>query len=359
MLFASGILYLVIGWYLEQVLPSRLGVQKPLLFFLSPKYWQCNKRRVPGSDRLQDSLIDHDDAAGKVTLQGLGKTYGDFRAVSNMDVTMNEGEIFALLGHNGAGKTTTISMLTGLTPPTEGNAKVYGYRISDEMAPIHKLLGLCPQHDILFDLLTTGEHIDFFTQLKGGSEMEVDRQRNEILQAFELADKEDHFVYGLSGGMKRKLCVAIALAGDARFVVLDEPTAGLDPAARRRLWQALIGLKTVPVKRTILLTTHYMDEAEALGDRIAIMKDGQIARDQHGNVALGSATELKLQYECGYSLTVRQVGPTKSTRLTRLSANSPGGLIDRSNLWPNLGRSCWTASFGTRSQNPNEITTMP
>lgn len=178
-------------------------------------------------------------------------------------------------------------MLTGMLGRTSGDAIVYGRPLSEGMAPIRQLLGVCPQHDVLFDYLTIGEHIDLFARLKGATLVETARERNAMLEAFELGPRVDYFPAGLSGGMKRKVCVALALTGDTRLVILDEPTTGLgkqlggafsascikpfklntkssDPGARRRLWDTLAMLKR---GRTILLTTHFMDEAEVLGDR--------------------------------------------------------------------------------------------
>jgi ABC-type multidrug transport system ATPase subunit len=141
------------------------------------------------------------------------------------------------------GKTTTVSMLTGLLERTAGDATIYGNSLSNGIDSIRQLLGICPQHDVLFDYLTIGEHIDLFARLKGATLEEMEREREAMLAAFELKPREDFFPVGLSGGMKRKACVALALTGDTRLCILDEPTTGLDPGARRRLWDTLAMLK--------------------------------------------------------------------------------------------------------------------
>jgi ABC-type multidrug transport system ATPase subunit len=156
-------------------------------------------------------------------------------------------------------------MLTGLLECTAGDATIYGHSLSSEMHDIRKLLGVCPQHDVLFDYLTVEEHIHLFARLKGATAREAQTQADNMLAAFELEERRDFFSFGLSGGMKRKTCLAVALTGDTRLVILDEPTTGLDPGARRRVWDALGLLKK---GRTIIMSTHFMDEAEVLGDRV-------------------------------------------------------------------------------------------
>ncbi|NWQ79779.1 ABCA3 protein, partial [Columbina picui] len=221
-------------------------------------------------------------------------------AVKDLTVNMYEGQITVLLGHNGAGKTTTLSMLTGLHSPTGGQAYINGYEISQDMVLIRRSLGLCPQHDVLFDNMTVEEHLHFYAGLKGYPPSKCPEEINHILRILNLEDKRHSLTKALSGGMKRKLSIGIALIGDSKatpvscvqVVMLDEPTSGMDPASRRATWDLLQQQRS---NRTILLTTHFMDEADLLGDRIAIMAKGELQ-------CCGSSLFLKRKYGAGYHM---------------------------------------------------------
>ena len=167
----------------------------------------------------------------------LRKVYDNgFKAVNGMNIKMYADQIFVLLGHNGAGKTTTISMLTGLLEQSEGEASVFGFDLFNDMAAVRKFMGVCPQHDVLFELLTVEEHLSFFYDLKGGDPALKKEEVERLLVDFGIADKRNALAYTLSGGNKRKLSVAISLCGNSKFVLLDEPTSGMDLQARRQLW---------------------------------------------------------------------------------------------------------------------------
>ncbi|XP_074202336.1 phospholipid-transporting ATPase ABCA3-like [Camelus bactrianus] len=194
-------------------------------------------------------------------------------AVKDLTLNLYEGQITILLGHNGAGKSTTLSILSGLCLPTSGEAYVNGYDISKQMVQIRKSLGLCPQQDLLFNYLTVSEHLYFYSVIKGIPRKMRLTETNKMLSTFNLLKKRNAFSMSLSGGMKRRLSIIIALIGDSKVVILDEPTSGMDPASRRATWDLLQHYKQ---GRTILLTTHYMDEADFLGDRIAIMVEGSL-----------------------------------------------------------------------------------
>jgi ATP-binding cassette subfamily A (ABC1) protein 3 len=185
----------------------------------------------------------------------------NFVAVNNIDLDMYSGQIFALLGHNGAGKSTTINMLTGLYPPTQGDALVYGQSIVNAMPEIRRDLGVCPQHDILFDHLTVKEHLELFCAIKCIPAELIDRAVEEMINHVGLTDKRDSMSGLLSGGQKRKLSVGIALIGGSKVVFLDEPTSGMDPYSRRSTWELLRNGKQ---GRIIILTTHFMDEGECI-----------------------------------------------------------------------------------------------
>ncbi|XP_013793644.2 ATP-binding cassette sub-family A member 3-like [Limulus polyphemus] len=229
-----------------------------------------------------------------IQILSLTKVFGEKCAVNNISVNMFRSQITALLGHNGAGKSTTVSMLTGLFPPTSGTALVNGFDICKDIIGVHSGLGICPQHDVLFDDLTVTEHLEFFCKLKGYISDLVQPEVERMIIALGLEDKREALAKTLSGGMKRKLSVGIALVGGSEVVLLDEPTSGMDPSARRFIWDLLQAEKQ---NRTILLTTHFMEEADILGDRIAIMAEGEIQ-------CCGSPLFLKKKYGAGYHLVI-------------------------------------------------------
>lgn len=185
-----------------------------------------------------------------------------------------------------------MSMLTGMFPPTSGTAVINGYDIRTNLQKARSSIGLCPQHNILFDELTVREHIVFYGRLKGLRNEDIEEEVQKYVQLLELEPKIDAMSASLSGGMKRKLSVGVALCGHSRVVFCDEPSSGMDPAARRALWDLLQREKK---GRTILLTTHFMDEADVLGDRIAIMADGDLK-------CCGSSFFLKKRFGTGYHL---------------------------------------------------------
>ena len=199
-----------------------------------------------------------------------------------------------LLGHNGAGKTSMICMLTGLFEKSFGSAELFGIDMFTEMSIVRQLMGVCPQHDVLFELLTTEEHLSFFYDLKGADPAKKKAEIDKLMKDVGVYEKRNALAYQLSGGNKRKLSVAIALCGNSKFVVLDEPSSGMDLTAKRQMWNML---KEYKKDRIILLTTHYMDEADILGDRIGIMSMGKVK-------ALGSSIFLKTKFGVGYNLTV-------------------------------------------------------
>jgi len=222
-------------------------------------------------------------------------------AVNHLSLTLYESQITALLGHNGAGKTSTVSILTGLYPPTSGDVSIYGHSVVDELAKARHSIGICPQHDVLFDRLTVMEHLRFFSKIKG---MAFD-DRILRAKALELGLTEDQLrttASALSGGNKRKLSVAIALVGDPKFLILDEPTSAMDPTARRRCWEVL---RRKRQGRVTLLTTHFMDEAEHLSDRVAVVKEGELQ-------CCGTPLYLKDKYNLGWNLTVVMEKPEES-----------------------------------------------
>ncbi|XP_073954372.1 uncharacterized protein [Choristoneura fumiferana] len=210
-------------------------------------------------------------------------------ALDNVSVELHKGQITTLLGHNGAGKTTLIKILTGMLKPTKGHVTIRSELSSGTR------LGVCPQRDVLFPSLSAREHITLYAQLKTGKNLsEVQDEVQSMLSVLSLGPHADHPASALSGGTRRRLCVALAFVGRPDLVSLDEPAAGVDPAARRDIWAMILKLKE---DRTVLLTTHHLDEAEFLSDQLVIMHKGQIH-------TMGSPIEIKRSLGNGYKLTV-------------------------------------------------------
>ncbi|GFY96206.1 ATP-binding cassette A1 [Actinidia rufa] len=328
MMLVDTLLYCGIGLYLDKVLPKENGVRHPWNFI----FRKCFRRRkntvehstcssdvsignisFPRNDDSEPALeaisleMKQQELDGRcIRIRNLSKVYTTKRgrccAVKSLQLSLYENQILALLGHNGAGKSTTISMLVGLLPPTSGDALVFGKNILCDMDEIRKSLGVCPQNDILFPELTVKEHLEVFANLKGVTEDSLERVVAEMIDEVGLADKVNTVVRALSGGMKRKLSLGIALIGNSKVVILDEPTSGMDPYSMRLTWQLI---KKIKKGRIILLTTHSMDEADVLGDRIAIMANGSLK-------CCGSSLFLKHQYGVGYTLTLAKTIPSAS-----------------------------------------------
>ena len=217
-----------------------------------------------------------------IEVDSLVKKYGGLTAVDSISFTINEGEIFSFLGPNGAGKTTTVEVLECLRKPTSGRAYVLGFDISKDQDEIKKKIGVLPQEFNTFDSLTVRENLQYFAGMFGSS---VDI--NSLIKLVDLEDKRNEQYKKLSGGLKQRLGVAMALVNDPEVVFLDEPTAGLDPKARHEVWNVIRGLKKQG--KTVFLTTHYMEEAEALSDIVTIIHQGKI-------VATGTPEELITRY---------------------------------------------------------------
>ena len=222
-----------------------------------------------------------DDTAIRAT--GLTRRFGDNVAVSGIDLTIGVGELFSLLGPNGAGKTTTIRMLCCLLRPSGGTASVLGHDIHDEPIEVKRVIGVSPQETAVAPNLTATENLMLLAGLHGIESGRARRRVDELLEVIGLTDRADDKAKTFSGGMQRRLSIAMALASDPDVLFLDEPTIGLDPQARRTMWEYIAGLKG---DTTIVLTTHYLEEADALADRIGVIDDGSL-------VALGTPAELK------------------------------------------------------------------
>jgi ABC-2 type transport system ATP-binding protein len=217
-------------------------------------------------------------AEATVAVRDLRKDYGDVEAVRGISFEIGAGECFGLLGPNGAGKTTTIEVLEGLLPPSAGEVVVLGRRWGRDDREIRERLGVCLQQTVLSEKLQVGETVQLFRSLYRGG-----REPAAVLAEVGLSEKQRARVGTLSGGQKQRLAVACALVGDPEVLFLDEPTTGLDPQSRRQVWEIVNGFKSRG--RTVLLTTHYMDEAERLCDRVAVVDHGRV-------IAEGSPREL-------------------------------------------------------------------
>uniref|UniRef100_A0AAX7SSH7 P-type phospholipid transporter n=1 Tax=Astatotilapia calliptera TaxID=8154 RepID=A0AAX7SSH7_ASTCA len=304
-MYFDSFLYGVLTWYLEAVFPGQYGIPRPWYFPFTKSYWVGEK---DGKDFLNIAVrcvcmsaavcMEEEPAHLEpgVYIENLVKVYrhGKKLAVDGLTLGFYEGQITSFLGHNGAGKTTTMSILTGLFPPTSGTAYILGRDIRTELSAIRQSLGVCPQHNVLFSMLTVEEHIWFYARLKGLPEERVKGEIEQILQDTGLPHKRNCRTSTLSGGMQRKLSVALAFVGGSKVVILDEPTAGVDPYARRGIWDLLLKYRQ---GRTIILSTHHMDEADILGDRIAIISHGKLC-------CVGSSLYLKNQLGTGYYLTL-------------------------------------------------------
>ncbi|KFM72238.1 ATP-binding cassette sub-family A member 3, partial [Stegodyphus mimosarum] len=330
MMFVSCIIYIVIIWYVDAVWPWQYGIPKPFYFPFTKSYWCGHLPR--NTDEVE--LINHtvnddffeDDPRGispGVVIQSISKI---FRiglqkkvAVNNVSLNVYNGQITALLGHNGAGKTTTINILTGLYAPSSGSATINGWDILTQTKKARRSLGVCPQHNVLYDTLTVEEHLKIYAGLKGVKWSDIARETSDILNILNLNEKRNELTKNISGGMKRKLCLGIALIGGSKVLFLDEPTSGMDVEARRAVWDALLNLRH---DRTIILTTHYMEEADVLGDRVAIMAEGEIQ-------CVGSPMFLKKKFGTGYHLHIVKNSKFDLRSITELlERHVPGSTLE-------------------------------
>ena len=226
------------------------------------------------------------DSSAAVVTRGLRKLFGTFVAVDGLDLTIARGEVFGLLGANGSGKTTTIRMLTGLLTPTAGTATVVGFDIAREQEEIRQAIGYMSQKFGLYDDLTVVENLRFYATIYGLHGPEREGRMTELLTELDLAPRGTQLAGTLSGGWKQKLALACATAHRPAMLFLDEPTAGVDPAARRRFWEIIYALAARGT--TILVTTHYMDEA-ARCQRLAFLSRGHL-------IAVGTPDEIPRQF---------------------------------------------------------------
>uniref|UniRef100_H0XFP8 ATP binding cassette subfamily A member 7 n=1 Tax=Otolemur garnettii TaxID=30611 RepID=H0XFP8_OTOGA len=321
LLLLDAVLYALATWYLEAVCPGQYGIPEPWNFLFRRSYWcgpQASKGPAP-SPVLQDpkAVLVEEAPPGLnpgVSIRGLEKHFpgSPQPALRGLSLDFYQGHITAFLGHNGAGKTTNSciprSILSGLFPPSGGSAFILGYDIRSSMAAIRPHLGVCPQYNVLFDMLTVSEHIWFYGRLKGLSVAAVGPEQDRMLEDMGLVPKQCVQTRHLSGGMQRKLSVAIAFVGGSEVVILDEPTAGVDPTSRRSIWDLLLKYRQACPGRTLILSTHHLDEAELLGDRVVVVAGGRLC-------CCGSPLFLRRHLGSGYYLTLVKDSPPLITIL--------------------------------------------
>ncbi|CAG9467760.1 unnamed protein product [Pedinophyceae sp. YPF-701] len=299
------IVFSLLAWYLSQVMDAQTGSRRHPLFFLPAKYRVGFAARRGDTKDTRDPALPLPDEADDVqeerarveeitrstggsqaaswdhpiVVRGLQKTFPATggnppkQAVQSLSVAVDRGEVFGLLGPNGAGKTTSISMLVGLLEASGGSALIQGFDINKEMQNIYSIMGVCPQHDILWGTLTAAEHLRFYGRLKNIPEKELKDEVMRVLRLVNLHGVAHKKVKTFSGGMKRRLSFSISIMGDPAVVFLDEPSTGLDPASRRNMWEVIRKYKR---DKALILTTHSMQEAEVLCDRLGIFVEGKL-----------------------------------------------------------------------------------
>ncbi|CAF3930645.1 unnamed protein product, partial [Didymodactylos carnosus] len=335
MMLFDSIIYMFFTWYIENVFPGEFGIPKPWYFPFTKTYWfgynvdkirrrtdhltnlgKIQSQNVNGCENQQNDYSSQEETNvdGEVGIEivKLCKYYKNKLALKSLSIKFYKNQITSFLGRNGAGKSTTWSILTGLIPPTSGTAYVDGWDILTDIKKIRQNIGFTPQHNVLFDRLTVKEHLEFFARLKGAAEDTIDHEIERMLENLTLTNKRDNYPTELSGGMKRKLSIAIAFCANSKTVILDEPTAGVDPFARRSIWDLLLKYKN---GRTIIISTHFMDEADLLGDRIAIISSGELR-------CVGTSMFLKRKYAEGYNLIVELSSVPSDEELSRYRDNN-------------------------------------
>ncbi|XP_052050618.1 ABC-type organic anion transporter ABCA8A isoform X2 [Apodemus sylvaticus] len=355
MLFFDGVFYLMLTFYFEKVLPNDYGRRHPPLFFLKSSFWSGQN---PADQIALDDETDYefsDDSFEPVSTEFHGKEAIRIRnltkdyiqkskrteALKDLTLDAYKGQITAILGHSGAGKSTLLNVLSGLCVPTKGWVTIHNNKLSEmtDLESISKLTGVCPQCNVHFDFLTVRENLRLFAEIKGIQAHEVDNEVQRVLLELEMKNIQDILVQNLSGGQKRKLTFGIAILGDPQIFLLDEPTAGLDPFSRHRVWNLL---KERKADRVVLFSTQFMDEADILADRKVFISKGKLK-------CAGSSLFLKKKWGIGYHLSLQLSEACVHERITSLvkqhipdstlSAESEGKLsyilpLERTNKFP-------------------------
>lgn len=255
------------------------------------------------------SIYDNSSSDIAIKISNLTKRFENVTALDNLSLAVKYGEIFGLLGPNGSGKTTTINIVSGLSRPTSGQVKVLGYDITENTNAVHAVLGAVPQETALYEELTAWTNMTIHADLYGVCRSEREQRITNMLNLVQLYERRDNRVSTFSGGMKRRLALARALLHDPKLLYLDEPTLGVDVQSRRALWDYILDLKKKG--KTILLTTNYLEEANALCDRLAILDHGRL-------VAIDTSSNLKRRYG-DTIIEIETTSPISQNIVTRMS----------------------------------------
>ncbi|XP_059003509.1 ABC-type organic anion transporter ABCA8-like isoform X1 [Mustela lutreola] len=358
MLAFDLLFYMALTIYFEKILPNEYGHGYPPFFFLKSSFWS---RQQKADHVVLEDEIDSDPSSndsfepvspefhGKeaIRIRNVTKEYkgkpDKIEALKDLVFDIYEGQITAILGHSGAGKSTLLNILSGLSVPTKGSVTIYNNKLSEisDLENIIKLTGICPQSNVQFDFLTVKENLRLFAKIKGIQSHEVDKEIQRVLLELEMKNIQDVLAQNLSGGQKRKLSFATAILGDPQVFLLDEPTAGLDPFSRHKVWNLL---KERKADRVILFSTQFMDEADILADRKVFLSKGKLK-------CAGSSLFLKKKWGIGYHLSLQLNETHVQENITslikqhipdaKLSAESEGKLVytlplERTNRFPAL-----------------------
>ncbi|KAB0359845.1 hypothetical protein FD754_004001 [Muntiacus muntjak] len=377
------LLYLTLTLYFEHVLPDENGQRHSPLFFLKSSFWFQHKNthcEVFGNE--MNSELSCDDSFEPVSpefhgkeairIRNLRKEYKGkpekVEALQGICLDIYEGQLTAVLGHSGAGKSSLLSILSGWSVCTEGSATIYNTQLSEimNMEEIRNYTGFCPQFNIYFDFLTVRENLGLFAKIKGIPPKEVEQEVKGVMMELDMHSIQDVIAKDLSGGQKRKLTFGIAILGDPQVLLLDEPTAGLDPFSRHLVWNFLKERKT---NHTIVFSTQFVDEADTLADRKVFLSNGKLR-------CAGSSLFLKRKWGIGYHLSLHRSERCNTERITslitqhisdaKLTAESEEKLVytlplERTDKFPDLCRDLENSSdqgimnFGISMTTLNEV----
>lgn len=280
------LLFMILSIYIENVNPGKYGISQPFHFpFLIIKNYIQKKF----SNIKYDNIRQNNERVC-IEIKNLYKKYSTKYAIENLNIDIYKDNITVILGQNGAGKTTIMSILSGIIDATEGEILINGNNLKTHGNSIRSKMGICLQHNLLFPYLTTSQHLELFAMLRGKSYKDAKKDASNLLKKLNI--DENKMINMLSGGMKRKLCLGIAIIGDTDILIIDEPSAGVDIESRLKIWELLREYKK---KKTIILTTHLMEEVDALADNVIIIGNGQLLDN-------GTLNGLKNKYKTGYEL---------------------------------------------------------
>ncbi|CAF0848696.1 unnamed protein product [Rotaria sordida] len=319
-----SVIYFFLAIYIERINPGEFGVSQSWNYLFKKSYWKPHStptvQPFDNNDRLthkKDGIYGSEcwielnsiknTISPSLTISHLTKNFGKFQAVSDLSLNFYKGEVCSLLGHNGAGKTTTTFILVGMLEPTSGHVTIEGLNNRTHIQEVRKIIGFCPQCDILYNDLSVEEHLELIGKIRHMEPKFMNESIETILKLIGLVNDRKTLSKKLSGGMKRRLSIGISLMGDPKILILDEPTSGIDPYNRRLIWTIIRKMKEAG--KCIILTTHFLQEADVLSDRIAIMTSGQLQ-------ANGTPNFLKNQIDFEYRLFIEKNETYQNERIT-------------------------------------------